>query len=220
MPAADAQSHAALRGRRRALEFELRYVTLADMDLLINIDVPNLPEAVAFYTAAFGLVVGSRGGVAGRWDRHDDTPATVIVWSGAFDVAFREQTISLGVRQFAGRRRTSGDVVHRRRGVPLQVGARRLLRPFAPAFRARPTRLPARFARGPIAHPTHVLLTDRGRSPVFAAFPERSPGLRDASELAPTSREAFVTFVSHRRSKSRFGSRLLQDRPRRVGGKL
>jgi predicted enzyme related to lactoylglutathione lyase len=32
------------------------------MTVLINIDVPDLPAAVAFYTAAFGLTVGRRFG--------------------------------------------------------------------------------------------------------------------------------------------------------------
>ena len=44
-------------------------------------------------------LVRVEGGVTGRWDRHDDTPETVLVWSGAFDVAFRDHTISLGVGQ-------------------------------------------------------------------------------------------------------------------------
>ena len=44
-------------------------------------------------------LVRVEGGAAGRWDRHDDTPETVIVWSGAFDVAFRDHTVSLGVGQ-------------------------------------------------------------------------------------------------------------------------
>jgi hypothetical protein len=35
-------------------------------------------------------------GVTGRWDRHDDTTETVIVWSGNFDVAFRDHAISVG----------------------------------------------------------------------------------------------------------------------------
>jgi mannose-6-phosphate isomerase-like protein (cupin superfamily) len=39
------------------------------------------------------------GGAPGRWDSHDDTTETVVVWSGAFDVAFREGTISLGSGQ-------------------------------------------------------------------------------------------------------------------------
>lgn len=39
------------------------------------------------------------GGAAGRWDRHDDTTETVVVWSGAFDVAFRDRVVSLGAGQ-------------------------------------------------------------------------------------------------------------------------
>ena len=38
-------------------------------------------------------------GAAGKWDHHDDTPETAIVWSGAFNVAFRGHTISLGPGQ-------------------------------------------------------------------------------------------------------------------------
>ncbi len=44
-------------------------------------------------------LVRIEGGAAGRWDRHDDTPETVVVWSGAFDVAFRQNTLSLGPGQ-------------------------------------------------------------------------------------------------------------------------
>ncbi|MCW6507189.1 cupin domain-containing protein [Lichenifustis flavocetrariae] len=40
-------------------------------------------------------LVRVEGGAAGRWDRHDDTAETVIVWSGTFDVAFRDHSISL-----------------------------------------------------------------------------------------------------------------------------
>lgn len=35
------------------------------MDLLVNIDVPDLPQAVAFYTGAFGLTVTRRFGAHG-----------------------------------------------------------------------------------------------------------------------------------------------------------
>ncbi len=44
-------------------------------------------------------LVRVEGGGAGRWDRHDDTPETVVVWSGAFDVAFRGHVLSLGAGQ-------------------------------------------------------------------------------------------------------------------------
>jgi mannose-6-phosphate isomerase-like protein (cupin superfamily) len=37
-------------------------------------------------------------GAEGRWDHHDDTAETVVVWSGAFDVAFRDH-FSLGAGQ-------------------------------------------------------------------------------------------------------------------------
>ena len=39
------------------------------------------------------------GGGEGRWDSHPETPETVVVWSGAFDVAFRDHTLSLGAGQ-------------------------------------------------------------------------------------------------------------------------
>lgn len=39
------------------------------------------------------------GGGVGRFDKHDDTPETVVVWSGHFDVTFRERVLSLGPGQ-------------------------------------------------------------------------------------------------------------------------
>ena len=39
------------------------------------------------------------GGGAGKWDQHDDTPETVVVWSGDFSVAFRDRTLLLGPGQ-------------------------------------------------------------------------------------------------------------------------
>jgi mannose-6-phosphate isomerase-like protein (cupin superfamily) len=36
---------------------------------------------------------------AGRWDRHADTTETVVVWSGVFDVAFRDHSVSLSAGQ-------------------------------------------------------------------------------------------------------------------------
>ena len=44
-------------------------------------------------------LVRVEGGAAGRWDRHDDTAETVVVWSGVFDVAFRDGAVSLGAGQ-------------------------------------------------------------------------------------------------------------------------
>jgi mannose-6-phosphate isomerase-like protein (cupin superfamily) len=38
-------------------------------------------------------------GNEGRWDRHDDTAETVVVWSGTFNVAFRDHSVSLGAGQ-------------------------------------------------------------------------------------------------------------------------
>lgn len=39
------------------------------------------------------------GGGAGRWDRHDHTAETAIVWSGHFSVEFRDRTVSLTAGQ-------------------------------------------------------------------------------------------------------------------------
>ena len=35
----------------------------------------------------------------GRWDSHPDTAETVVVWSGAFKVEFRDRTLLLGKGQ-------------------------------------------------------------------------------------------------------------------------
>jgi hypothetical protein len=72
-------------------------------------------------------LVRVEAGVAGRWDRHDETPETVIVWAGAFDVAYRDRIVCLRtmLRGSSGRR-TSGDVIHGRPGNSLPVGACRL----------------------------------------------------------------------------------------------
>ena len=39
------------------------------------------------------------GGAEGRWDSHPESPETVVVWAGAFDVAFRDGVLSLGPGQ-------------------------------------------------------------------------------------------------------------------------
>lgn len=39
------------------------------------------------------------GGGAARWDRHDGTAETVIVWAGDFRVAFRDRSLELGAGQ-------------------------------------------------------------------------------------------------------------------------
>lgn len=44
-------------------------------------------------------LVRVEGGAPGRWDRHDDTTETVIVWGGTFDVAFRGHAVSLRAGQ-------------------------------------------------------------------------------------------------------------------------
>ena len=40
-------------------------------------------------------LVRVKGGGEGRWDSHGDTAETVVVWSGAFTVEFREHTLNL-----------------------------------------------------------------------------------------------------------------------------
>jgi len=35
-------------------------------------------------------------GGTGRWDRHDDGPETVVVWSGSFQVEFDDSILVLG----------------------------------------------------------------------------------------------------------------------------
>lgn len=35
------------------------------------------------------------GGAPGRWNSHDHTPETVLVWAGDFTVEFRDRTLSL-----------------------------------------------------------------------------------------------------------------------------
>ncbi len=39
------------------------------------------------------------GGGEGRWDHHDETTETVVVWSGDFSVEFRDQTLHLSASQ-------------------------------------------------------------------------------------------------------------------------
>ena len=39
------------------------------------------------------------GGGEGRWDSHEHTSETVVVWSGDFSVEFRDRTLSLGPGQ-------------------------------------------------------------------------------------------------------------------------
>lgn len=44
-------------------------------------------------------LVRINGGGEGRWDHHDGTAETVIVWSGDFTVEFRDQTLHLTAGQ-------------------------------------------------------------------------------------------------------------------------
>ena len=39
------------------------------------------------------------GGGDGRWDKHDATPETVVVWSGDFNIEFRDATVRLSPGQ-------------------------------------------------------------------------------------------------------------------------
>ena len=60
-------------------------------------------EGAAQHHAVLGGIdvrcVRVEAGGAGRWDSHPETPETVVVWAGAFDVAFRDSAISLGPGQ-------------------------------------------------------------------------------------------------------------------------
>jgi mannose-6-phosphate isomerase-like protein (cupin superfamily) len=44
-------------------------------------------------------LVRIKGGGEGRWDSHNRTTETVVVWSGDFSVAFRDQTLHLSSGQ-------------------------------------------------------------------------------------------------------------------------
>ena len=44
-------------------------------------------------------LVRVKGGGEGRWDHHDQTTETVVVWSGDFSVEFRDQTLHLSAGQ-------------------------------------------------------------------------------------------------------------------------
>ena len=44
-------------------------------------------------------LVRVKGGGEGRWDHHDRTTETVVVWRGEFDVEFRDQTLNLTAGQ-------------------------------------------------------------------------------------------------------------------------
>lgn len=44
-------------------------------------------------------LVRLKGGHDGRWDHHDRTTETVIVWSGDFDVEFRDHIVHLSAGQ-------------------------------------------------------------------------------------------------------------------------
>jgi mannose-6-phosphate isomerase-like protein (cupin superfamily) len=68
------------------------------------------------------------GGGAGRWDSHDDSTETVVVWRGTFQVEFRDRTVRLQAGQCcvvpvgADHRGTSpdgADVVLLRQSAPL-----------------------------------------------------------------------------------------------------
>ena len=44
-------------------------------------------------------LVRVEGSGEGRWDRHDRTTETVVVWSGAFSVEFRDHTVHVSSGQ-------------------------------------------------------------------------------------------------------------------------
>ena len=44
-------------------------------------------------------LVRVKGGGEGRWDHHDQTTETVVVWSGDFTVEFRDGTLNLSSGQ-------------------------------------------------------------------------------------------------------------------------
>jgi mannose-6-phosphate isomerase-like protein (cupin superfamily) len=44
-------------------------------------------------------LVRVKGGGEGRWDHHDTTTETVVVWSGDFTVEFRDHTLHLAAGQ-------------------------------------------------------------------------------------------------------------------------
>ena len=44
-------------------------------------------------------LVRVKGGGEGRWDHHDRTTETVVVWSGDFSVEFRDHTLHLSSGQ-------------------------------------------------------------------------------------------------------------------------
>ncbi len=44
-------------------------------------------------------LVRVKGGGEGRWDSHDRTTETVVVWSGDFTVEFRDHTLHLSAGQ-------------------------------------------------------------------------------------------------------------------------
>ena len=44
-------------------------------------------------------LVRVKGGAEGRWDHHDRTTETVVVWSGDFSVEFRDYTLHLSSGQ-------------------------------------------------------------------------------------------------------------------------
>ena len=60
-------------------------------------------EGRAEATAELGGVkirtVRVAGGGEGRWDRHDATAETVLVWSGDFSVEFRDHAVHLSAGQ-------------------------------------------------------------------------------------------------------------------------
>jgi len=56
-------------------------------------------EEIAVLGGVNVRMVRVTGGGAGRWDSHSHTAETVVVWSGDFQVEFRDETLSLSPKQ-------------------------------------------------------------------------------------------------------------------------
>ena len=59
----------------------------------------GLSEETAHLGGVNVRLVRVKGGGEGRWDHHDRTTETVVVWSGEFTVEFRDYTLHLSSGQ-------------------------------------------------------------------------------------------------------------------------
>lgn len=57
------------------------------------------PESTTDIGGVAVRLVRVAGGGLGRWDNHDHTAETAIVWSGDFSVEFKDRTLHLGPGQ-------------------------------------------------------------------------------------------------------------------------